>query len=330
MAKTNLTTQQISEKLLAYLRQALKTPEIDYAVTPQPLHGGYETAIYHFRLNRVREEYAHDLVLRLYPRFYGIQNALWESKIQNILAEVGYPVARAHFICADLAILDGAFFIMDYIPGQLLISHPPGKVMKFLGKTHAELHEIHPQVLSEGLKAAGVNAAVYGLDSRFENFRQRAKNLPWLQAGAQWLFDHRPAEPDRASVCHGDFHPLNILVEDDIVTGVLDWAGFVIADPAFDVANTLVLTTIPVKYLIGLPDGVSAFDWDFTAEQYLSAYQQIRALDQTNLDYYRVRRCMLALLEGVEGQEVWQHPLIVQDLIDYIQKVTGIRIECPV
>ncbi|MBI9045500.1 MAG: hypothetical protein JEZ06_13500 [Anaerolineaceae bacterium] len=81
--------------------------------------------------------------------------------------------------------------------------------------------------------------------------------------------------------------------------------------------------------MINLPDEVSAFDWNLAAEQYLSAYQQIKELDQTNLDYYRVRRCLLALLEGVDGHKVWQHPLIVQDLIEYIQKITGLQIELP-
>ena len=85
------------------------------------------------------------------------------------------------------------------------------------------------------------------------------------------------------------------------------------------------LITIPVKHLIDLPDEVSAFDWNLAAEQYLSAYQQIKELDQTNLDYYRVRRCLLALVEGV----VWQHPLIIQDLIETIQKITGLQIELP-
>jgi aminoglycoside phosphotransferase (APT) family kinase protein len=329
MNENNLEIEQVSEKLLAYLKDELKNPEINYASNLKQLQGGYETTIYRFQLKGVKDEYSHPLVLRLYPKFYGTQNATWESTIQNVLANAGYPVAKAHFVCTDLSILGGAFFIMDYIPGQLLISAPPETVMEALGKTHAELHKIDPMGLSGGLKEAGISDYVYGLDSRFNNMRERAKKQPWIQNGVKWLFDHRPPEPDQVSVCHGDFHPLNILIQDEMVTGVLDWSGFVIADPAFDVANTLVLTTIPVKHLIELPDGVPTLDWNLAAKQYLLAYQHIKDLDQTNLDYYRVRRCLLALLESVEGQKVWQHPLIVRDLIEYIQEVTGIQIELP-
>ncbi len=52
-----------------------------------------------------------------------------------------------------------------------------------------------------------------------------------------------------ASICHGDFHPLNILVKEGQVTAVLDWPGFSIADPVLDVAYTVVLLTIPAKHL---------------------------------------------------------------------------------
>ena len=329
MNNIGLDTAEISTKLIAYLRDQFKNPEVEYAENLEQLQGGYETAIYRFKLKGVPKEVSQPLVLRLYPQFYGIQNAIWESKVQNVLAKAGYPVAQVHFLCTDMSLLGGAFFIMDFIPGQPLMSAPPETAVEILGKTHAALHKIDPKDLIAGLKEAGINDYVYGLDSHFNNLRERTKNLPWIEAGVRWLFDHRPQESDRPSVCHGDFHPLNILIKAGEVTGVLDWAGFVIADPAFDVANTLVLMTIPVKHLVDLPGEFSADDWDLAAERYLSAYQEIKELDQTNLIYYRVRRCLLALLEGFEGQKVWQHPLIVRDLVRYIQKTAGMHIELP-
>jgi len=329
MNNMTINATQLSEKLIAYLRDELKNPEVDYAENLEQLQGGYETAIYRFQLKCVPKEVSQSLVLRLYPQFYGIQNALWESKVQNVLAATGYPVAKVHFVCTDMSILGGAFFIMDYIPGQPLMSAALETVLEILGTTHAELHKIDPAKLIDMLQEAGISEYGYRLESRFETLKQKTEKFPWIREGVDWLLDHRPPEPKRLSICHGDFHPLNILVKGGAVTGVLDWAGFVIADPAFDVANTLVLITIPIKYLIDLPKDVSAVDWDLVAEQYLLAYQQHRELDRTNLDYYRVRRCLLALIEGSEGQMVWQHPMIVRDLLGYIQKITGIEIELP-
>ena len=73
----------------------------------------------------------------------------------------------------------------------------------------------------------------------------------------------------------------------------------------------------------------SSVDWDLMADLYLAAYRAHRSLDETNLDYYRTRRCVMSLAQGFEGQRVWQHPLIVRDLLAYILDVTDIQITMP-
>ena len=323
------SVENISPKLLAYLRKRLKNPDIKYCYPPTRLQGGYETSLYRFQLKDAGAELSQFLVLRLYPQFYGTQNAVWESTVQNVLVKEGYPVARAHLVCTDLNVLGGAFFIMDYLPGKPMMFATFEKVPELMGKTHAALHLIDPQPLAKRLQLQGVDEYTYSLNSRVDWLKDRAKKFPWIAKGVNWFLENHPPEPERLSVCHGDFHALNILMDENRVTGVLDWPGFAIADPVFDVANTLVLTTIPAKYLIASIEGFSSVDWDLTAELYLSAYRARRKLDSTNLDYYQVRRCLMGLVQGVEGQKIWQHPLIVADLVHYIEKITGIRIEVP-
>jgi len=268
-------------------------------------------------------------VLRLYPEFYGTRDAVWESAVQNVLAGEGYPVARAHLVCTDMSVLGGAFFIMDHLPGGSLVAAPPEIVPGLLGKTHAELHNIDPAPLIAALNDKGIAEYDYGLNSRFDWLRDSADRLPWIRPGVDWLLGNRPPEPDRLAVCHGDFHPLNVLYADGRVTAVLDWPGFAVADPAFDVANSLVLITITCKHVAASMDGFPPVDWDRFADLYLDAYRAHRSLDDTNLDYYRVRRCVLALVQGFEGQQVWQHPLIVRDLLAHILDTTGIQIMRP-
>ena len=38
---------------------------------------------------------------------------------------------------------------------------------------------------------------------------------------------------------------------------------------------------------------------------------------------------VLALVQGVEGQKVWQHPLIERDLLATIHDVTGVQVSMP-
>jgi aminoglycoside phosphotransferase (APT) family kinase protein len=319
----------LSDKLIAYLRAELGNPALAFTSPLARLQGGYETATYRFQLDSAPDELSRPLVLRLYPQFYGPHNAIWESTIQNVLAGQEYPVARAYLVCTDMSVLGGAFFIMDCLPGYPLVAAPMERVPGLLGETHAELHDIDPAPLVEALQDCGIAERDYRLASRFEGLQRRADQLPWIAPGVDWLLQHRPPEPERLSVCHGDFHPANLLYADGRVTGVLDWPGFAVADPAFDVANSLMLITIPVRHMAASMPAFASVDWDGVADLYLAAYRAHRPLDGTNLDYYRVRRCTLALLEGFNGQQVWQHPGIVSDLLSYILDITGIRISVP-
>jgi aminoglycoside phosphotransferase (APT) family kinase protein len=319
----------LTDKFISYLRVKLENPNIDLASPLVRLQGGFETATYRFELENVPDELSRPLVLRLYPDFYGTKNAIWESTVQNLLFENGYPVAQSHLVCTDIFVLGGAFFIMDYLPGKILAAAPRDSVPDLLGRIHAELHNIDPTPLVDVLMNKGIPENEYRTTRRFDWIHDKAEQLPWFRQAANWLLEYRPPEPERLSVCHGDFHPFNLLYEGGEVTGVLDWPGFAIGDPVFDIANTIVIITISAKHLAGSMGDFSSIDWDLMADLYLDAYRDHRFMDETNLDYYRARRCMLALVQGVEGQQVWQHPLIVQDLLAYIFDITGIQISMP-
>jgi aminoglycoside phosphotransferase (APT) family kinase protein len=293
-------------------------PRYDTPLTQ--MTGGYETYTYRFRLSGVPEDLARPLVLRIYPQFYGTERAVWESTIQNTLADAGYPVPRAHLTCTDTSVLGGAFFIMQFLPGELMMTAPPESVPGMLGRTHAVLHDIDPEPLLGSLRDLGFDESRYRLDGRLDWLRIEASRHPWLGDGVDWVLQNRPPEPEQLSICHGDFHPLNILVQDGQVTGVLDWPGFIVADPLFDVANTVILTMMSAKHLLSLTE------WEIVIEMYLGAYRAQRPLDLTHMDYYKARRCVVALMEGADGHNVWQNPLIVKELTECVHSITGIRI----
>ena len=76
-------------------------------------------------------------------------------------------------------------------------------------------------------------------------------------------------------------------------------------------------------------EAFASVDWDLMAEQYLAAYDTCRPLDRANLDHYRVRRCVAALVEGAEGRGAWHHPPVICDLLAVIQDVTGVCVDVP-
>ena len=56
MNSINEGIDQISEKLIAYIRTELKDPKIEYDSPLTQLQGGFETSIYRFRLKGVQKE----------------------------------------------------------------------------------------------------------------------------------------------------------------------------------------------------------------------------------------------------------------------------------
>lgn len=321
--RKTMTLEHISDGLITYLKAQLDNASIDYEMPLAKMEGGYETHMYRFRLSGVEGELSTPLAVRLYPPQDAPDRAIWESTVQNALADEGYPVARAYLTCTDASILGGVFFIMDLLPGEPMMAMPLETIPDMLAEAHAALHDIDPRPLVRSLRERRFDESLLRSDRRLEELCDAAGEYSWLGEGIDWLVAHRPPEPEQLSVCHGDFHPLNILVEDGQVTGVLDWAGFRIADPVLDVANTIVLATIPAKHLFSLPE------WDQFAGMYLDAYGAHRALDLEYLDYYQARRCVSALLEGVRGHQVWQLPAVVEDLVERVCSTTGIRITPP-
>ena len=318
-----VSLEEMSQTLRAWLRAELGAPRLDYAAPPARLSGGYETYTYRFAVSGAPPPWDTPKVLRLYPARFGTSNALWESTVQNALADAGYPVPRAHVVCTDTTLLGGAFFVMERLPGTLMMHAPPEQIPGLLGRAHARLHDLDPGPLAQALAARGYARQRFSAQSRLDELDRRAAGAPWLREVVGWLDAQRPPEPERLSICHGDFHPLNILVHEGRISGVLDWPGLLIADPLLDMANTILLTVISGKHVLHVDQG------ERIVRLYLEAYRALRPLDLAFLDYYSARRAVLALTEGADGHPVWRQPPIERDLIAYVEERTGIRVTPP-
>ena len=320
MLRPEKTLAHIADGLITYLEAELDNPAIGYDTPLTQMEGGYETYTFRFRLSGVRDELCKPLILRLYPALYGPDRAVWESTIQNALANARYPAPRVYLTCTDTSILGSPFLIMAFLTGETMLAASAESLPELLGRTHAALHRIDPEPLVRSFKEQGFEDHKYRFDGWLDWLNDTAQRYSWLCEGVSWLWENRPPEPERLSICHGDFHPQNILVQDGRVTGVLDWPGLVIADPTLDVACTTVLLTIHAKHYL------RQVEWPRVAEMYLDAYQTDRALELKYLEYYQVWRCICAFEDGADGLEVWQHPLVVRDLAEQVHRTTGIRI----
>ena len=264
--------EDLSARLLAYLRDTLADNRLDYMEPPSRMRGGSQAYVYRFELSGAPPDFSRPLILRLYPRGYSAARVVKESLVQDGLARQSYPVPRIYATCANRSILGGAFLIMELCPGDVMLRTPPETVPGMLAETQAALHHIDPRPILGSFCAQGWRAPQYRFEGELAALRKRAERHPKMRPVIDWLSANRPPEPEQLSICHGDFHPLNILVRNGKVTGVLDWFDSIIGDPALDVACTTLLIRVFGR-LVLLPS-----DCERVVVKYLDAYRPPEAV----------------------------------------------------
>jgi aminoglycoside phosphotransferase (APT) family kinase protein len=133
------------------------------------------------------------------------------------------------------------------------------------------------------------------------------------------------------AICHGDFHPLNILADHGRVTGIIDWENVVIAPPEMDIGSALAnIATVPFGAPPLLRPVVRGLVW-FLLRKYLRGYRRRRPLDDAAISYFQVYRAMAqltavgrSLAEGQAGG-AFQSETGVRNLIAYISGLTGLE-----
>ncbi len=238
--------------------------------------------------------------------------ALRERAIQNALAVQGYPAPRVLAGSADRSTLGAGFLVMERATGRPLLDDRLRGVSATLADAQARLHALDAEPLLRALDDEG-RVAGGGFDRRVVGYeghlaaldrRIRAAGLTGLGPGLRWLLDRRPAGGPRV-ICHGDFHPQNLLAEGGRVTAVLDWPNALVAEPECDVAATLIILRLTPVEVFPVPAAlrllVAALRPIMTA-RYLARYRRARALDGSRLRYYEAGACMRGLVRAAEAR----------------------------
>jgi aminoglycoside phosphotransferase (APT) family kinase protein len=273
--------------------------------------------------------------------------ALRERATQNALAGLGYPVPRVLAACVDRAPLGAGFLVMERAAGRpLLDARRPG-VAWTLAETHARLHALNPEPVLRALDDEG-RAAGWGFDRDTVSFeghlasldrRIQAGGLDGLADGMSWLLGRAPGASGRRVICHGDFHPQNVLAVDGRVTAVLDWPNMVVAEPEYDVASTRVILTrtpvalFPVRAALR---PLLAAGRRILVARYLAVYRKRRPLDRARLPYFEAAACMRGLVRVAAARAAGDTTLSPLDASSFGERlaarfgrVSGVRVTLP-
>ena len=154
-----------------------------------------------------------------------------------------------------------------------------------LARAHAEVHEV---------------AAPMGLPATKDLLAARIESAPLAPELKELALGHAAALPEGDRLCHGDFHPGNVLVASGRVS-IIDWPLASRGHPAADYARSALLMEI------GDPPPVSAFmralvmiGRRWFSRAYATTYERLVPVDPEVVRHARIAHIAARVLEGIE------------------------------
>ena len=194
-------------------------------------------------LGRTAEVYpwGESQVLKLFFEWFSLVNIEYEQRIGRAIQETGLPVPEV----GDIVEVDGrnglVYQRVDGVSMWERLEHRPWKVLHHAQRCAALHVEMHTSVINADIPsqreklAAKINAA----DALPTSLRgEILKKLEIMPLG------------DR--LCHGDFHPGNIIVTDQCEC-IIDWIDSTNGNPLADVARTSIILLGAAGRQVGHP-----------------------------------------------------------------------------
>jgi aminoglycoside phosphotransferase (APT) family kinase protein len=349
---------EVVTRLLRYLASAFDCPDLAYAEAPARISGGRDAAIFGFALQGAPLAIAGPLILRLNRPRVDEDRVKLEAIVHNWLAAQQYACPDVRATGADQSVLGGVFTVMTRLPGRPL-AHEIEQIVgdgPFIARASGllrawaildgiidawveaqiRLHTLDPAPLRAAVGAGGLDPTAITFEGQLSWIISTVEqfSLVGLKPAVDWLNARRPSAALRPAICHGDFHPLNILAHDGKVTGVIDWVNIVVAPAEMDVGSAIAnIATAP----FGVPRALRLALRIVIARilaRYQRTYAARRALDIEAVNYFQVFRCvhqLTAVLRnraaGGQSSGTFDSTAGVDNLVRHIRAISDVAVK---
>ena len=256
---------------------------------------GWESEVYTFSLEHGQpsKRFREELVLRLYSGEGAGEKSAREFHSIKQLHEVGYPVPQVYILEREQSPFGKPFIIMEKIDGQMMWTQfdvadetARAELITRFCKLFARLHWLDWRLFVEEAEQPRFLDPYIFVDEWFGVAQNYLKQFPdsGFRNVVEWLKERRGSIPcQQPSPTHNDFHPGNVLLQNDGSSVVIDWTGFQISDVRFDLAWTLVLA-----------DAYMGSAW---RESILQEYEHFSGKPVDALDCFIVFACVRRLFD---------------------------------
>jgi len=239
--------------------------------------------------------YGDEKVLKLYRPSFPEKVIDEEFQIGLQLNNVGLDVPHTH----ELVDYNGSKgIVFDFISGASMLQSLPKRPWKVFAYA-ALMAQLHFKIHS------AQTSRVTGLTRLKETLHDKISRVSLLTSDEKELIISQLSElKDGSTICHGDFHPDNIIISSTRMVTV-DWLTARIGNPVADVARTWLLLTMGT-----LPENKTALEVylakifrDLFCRRYLSEYKKLSNYSHCQLEKWKLPIAAARLIENVSEIE---------------------------
>ena len=244
-------------------------------------------------------EWGTDKVIKLYYEGVPLDWIRLEAEIGLAVEAAGVPAPRVH----GMAAAEGRHGLLyDKIAGSPMLDLIRRSAVRMTANARA-MARLH------GAVHRCSSAALPRQKDRLEQAIGDARGI--LGGNAAAICAYLRALPDGDRVCHGDFHPGNIIAAGDRLTAI-DWTNACTGDPAGDAARTSLMFLSPF-----LPPGTTAamtiplrIAKRVLNRAYLKEYCRLSAVSEADIGAWMLPVAAARLRENIPGERDWLLSLI--------------------
>jgi aminoglycoside phosphotransferase (APT) family kinase protein len=315
------------------VREGIISPDSEIELYAQ-VQEGTDTTIFEIGFKNHNARYIQRILRPTTSR----EAAEFEFTNQTILFKNGINVPETYFIKHPPNLYDRTYYVMQKIQGrglnEILLQNPE-KFEEYGNKYIYEMTRIHsidprlfpniPILDIEKNPYAAIDQSLAQVKSRI---RRYPKQLAELAKIIDWLDDNKTKSPcEELVVVHGDYHPFNIVVDEQETFQILDWTGINISDFRRDLSFATVVLS-----------GGSGKDF---VPMVVSKYEEFIGKEVKNLQYFMILSSVWNLLRWYSGitnpaitgeteetmeffKSIPEYPLLIVELV---KKESGIDLQ---
>lgn len=208
---------------------------------------GWETELFIFQFHYLENDKSvkEDLVLRIFSGEGASKKASKEYYLMKKLHTVGYPVPPVYHLETSSEIIGKPFIIMKRIMGKTLDATYQNESSQVLRESVSKLVDLFVRLHSlDSSEFTDIPGLSY-IDSvqRYLNWFKATRDVfaPWMTPVIDWIIENTPNEASVPSLCHMDYHGMNVMIDENDQPFVIDWGASMIGDFRLDLAWTILL-----------------------------------------------------------------------------------------